>query len=611
MDPTGTEEEHKEGQFEICTQMEHSGTVLPQGNDGLGGPDEATAGREDATRADNAVDEASSAGSSEDSSTDGFDGVVKDMSTMWISEDENSDHDLDEKTRKHLEMREKNQLERERRERRKTEKYGPDFRREESDSSVTSLSGEDTDDYNNRKYQKGQAKKSEKKRENKELMRRNHRMYSTVVVTDIKHPRITNFDRKFLVEWKKKRLEYERLLRDKCRHAGLAKSQMVGYIKSCDPSLLRAMCETIWFEPDITEKRLRERIKEILKTPSHSFGITEADLEDYCHDLRMPAIGSVVSRLGLFMMQVNEVIDRYALKKDLKVKGSLQMFLKAVIKREPVSMIVEFAKVVREQMDRIEASDPLAQQQGLVGKKRSPPIGWTNSDVKRRRGMPVKAHVDKVMGWGDGKGVVVAGSQYAEEQAYDLPRDHEERKQRAEERRRVWENTRYNRNSASPARRGPAGGYGTGNSNSPFTNDKQHRLLCMSDAGTQVERVPGKQSELTNQGVSHRKECDKAIQAESQEAEEEEERWIVLNDVLEVPYCPDTGADQNIIPRRMVDALIKEQPSVKIVTLAEPISGTGCNDLQFETKAYVELRLSLANNSGNGQDPWKTSVLHC
>ncbi|CAK4675223.1 unnamed protein product, partial [Aphanomyces euteiches] len=171
MDPTGTEEEHKEGQFEICTQMEHSGTVLPQGNDGLGGPDEATAGREDATRADNAVDEASSAGSSEDSSTDGFDGVVKDMSTMWISEDENSDHDLDEKTRKHFEMREKNQLERERRERRKTEKYGPDFRREESDSSVTSLSGEGTDDYNNRKYQKGQAKKSEKKRENKELMR--------------------------------------------------------------------------------------------------------------------------------------------------------------------------------------------------------------------------------------------------------------------------------------------------------------------------------------------------------------------------------------------------------------------------------------------------------
>ncbi|CAK4419327.1 unnamed protein product [Aphanomyces euteiches] len=623
MDPTGTEEEHKEGQFEICTQMEHSGTVLPQGNDGLGGPDEATAGREDATRADNAVDEASSAESSEDSSTDGSDGVVKDMSNMWISEDENSDHDLDEKTRKHLEMREKNRLERERRERRKTEKYGLDFRRAESDSSVTSLSGEDTDVYNNRKYQKGQAKKSEKKRENIELMRRNHRMYSTVVVTDIKHPRITNFDRKFLVEWKTKRLEYERLLRDKCRHTGQAKSQMVGYIKSCDPSLLRAMCETIWFEPDITEKRLRDRIEEILKTPSHSFGITEADLEDYYHDLRMPAIGSVVSRLGLFMMQVNEVIDRYALKKDLKVKGSLKIARSDQARTGFYDRRI--CQVVREQMDRIEASDPLAQQQGLVGKKRSPPIGWTNSDVKRRRGTPVKVHVDKVMGWGDGKGVVGAGSQYAEEQAYDLPRDHEERKQRAEERRRVWENMRYNRNSASPARRGPAGGYGTGNSNSPFTNDKygpkdtQARsgklgyragnIVCYAcqTPGHKLnecpENSPNSQIKGYRKGrnavkrfkLNHKK--PKARAAATNETEEEE-RWIVLNDVLEVPYCPDTGADQNIIPRRVVDALIKEQPSVKIVTLAEPISGTGCNDLQFETKAYVELRLSLQTAAG-------------
>ncbi|KAH9125338.1 hypothetical protein AeMF1_004021, partial [Aphanomyces euteiches] len=629
--------------------MEHSGTVLPQGNDGLGGPDEATAGREDATRGDNADDEASSAESSEDSSTDGSDGEVKDMSNVWISEDENDDVDLDEKTLKYLEMREKNRLERERRERRKIEKYGPDFRRAESDSSVTSLSGEDTDDYNKRKYQKAQAKKSEKKRENKELMRRNHRMYSTVVVTDIKHPRITNFDRKFLVEWKKKRLECERLLRDKCRHAGQAKSQMVGYIESCDPSLLRAMYETIWFEPDITEKRLRDRIEEILKTPSHSFGITEADLEDYCHDLRMPATGSVASRLGLFMMQVNEVIDRYALKKDLEVKGSLKMFLKAVvyridapglsnlvrdqIKREPLFTIVEFANVVREQMDRIEASDRLAQQQGLVGKKQSPPIGWTNSDVKRRRGTPVKVHFDKVTGWGDEKGVVGAGSQYAEEQAYDLLRDHEKRKQRAEERRRVWENTRYNRNSASPGRRGPAGGYGTGNSNSPFRNDKygpndtqarsnkpgyrEGNIVCYAcqkpghKSNECPENSPNSQVKGYRKGRNaikrfkrnHKKKPKvqrawlKARAAATNETEEEE-RWIVLNDVLEVPYCPDTGADQNIIPRRMVDALIKEPPNVKIVTLAEPISGTGCNDLQFETKAYVELRLSLQTAAG-------------
>ncbi|KAG9397777.1 hypothetical protein AC1031_016627 [Aphanomyces cochlioides] len=114
-----------------------------------------TAEREDATRGENADDEASS----EDSSADSSDGEVKDMSLVYISEDEDNDGQLDEKT---LEMREKNRADRERRERHKIEKYGPDFRRAESDSSVTSLSGEDTDEYKERNYQKAQAKKAEK-----------------------------------------------------------------------------------------------------------------------------------------------------------------------------------------------------------------------------------------------------------------------------------------------------------------------------------------------------------------------------------------------------------------------------------------------------------------
>ncbi|CAK5201496.1 unnamed protein product, partial [Aphanomyces euteiches] len=79
---------------------------------------------------------------------------------------------------------------------------------------------------------------------------------------------------------------------------------------------------------------------------------------------------------------------------------------------------------------------------------------------------------------------------------------------------------------------------------------------------------------------------------------QEEERWITLEDALEVPYCPDTGADQNIIPRKMVDALLKERPSLKVTDLDEPIHGTACNDMPFETKSYVELNLRLQTAAG-------------
>ncbi|KAG9406911.1 hypothetical protein AC1031_003237 [Aphanomyces cochlioides] len=170
-----------------------------------------------------------------------------------------------------------------------------------------------------RKERKRQEIKAMKKREDKAAANRmarqirEERKSTTVIVSNIKHPRITDFDREFLVEWKRARLEYERQLDELAKHHGArALDRKMGYLQSCDPDLLRAMCECVWFE-EVDEEGLKKKIDEILNTPTHSFGITEADLDNYCKGLRMPAQGSVASRLGQFMKQVNDVIDKYAL----------------------------------------------------------------------------------------------------------------------------------------------------------------------------------------------------------------------------------------------------------------------------------------------------------
>ncbi|RHY14338.1 hypothetical protein DYB36_009730 [Aphanomyces astaci] len=51
-------------------------------------------------------------------------------------------------------------------------------------------------------------------------------------------------------------------------------------------------------------------------------------------------------------------------------------------------------------------------------------------------------------------------------------------------------------------------------------------------------------------------------------------RWVRLNSVLEVPYCPDTGTDQNIVPQAMVDDLQALQAQLQVVKLAAPFVGT-------------------------------------
>ncbi|KAH9117115.1 hypothetical protein AeMF1_009016 [Aphanomyces euteiches] len=339
------------------------------------------------------------------------------------------------------------------------------------------------------------------------------------------------------------------------------------------------MCECVWFE-EVDEEGLKRKIDEILNTPTHSFGITEADLDNYCKGLRMPAQGSVASRLGQFMKQVNDVIDKFALRQDLKVKGSLKMFLKAVVyridppglsnlvrfelKKEPVNSMTALAKLLKLHMERIEASDRLIQQQEqMERKKRSPPIGWTNHDVKRRKSSPVKVHFDKptTRDWGTERGLVGEGSDRARSKADDLFRFNLEQKQRAEEFRKVLENTQQNQamsRAPSPARdvkqeaRSNAPGFDQQGQRVCFVCRKPgHKAADCKEASPNTQNKgyrKGKNAikrfkkNKKKNGPAARRARRKARAAAMQDCQEEE-RWITLEDALEVPYCPDTGAD--------------------------------------------------------------------
>ncbi|RLO05260.1 hypothetical protein DYB28_008509, partial [Aphanomyces astaci] len=77
-----------------------------------------------------------------------------------------------------------------------------------------------------------------------------------------------------------------------------------------------------------------------------------------------------------------------------------------------------------------------------------------------------------------------------------------------------------------------------------------------------------------------------------------EQRWIRLNGVFEVPYCPDTGADQNVLPQRILEEMMTLQPDLMMVTLKEPIIGMACNNLPFQASAYVDLDIQLQTAAG-------------
>ncbi|KAG9398393.1 hypothetical protein AC1031_014736 [Aphanomyces cochlioides] len=315
---------------------------------------------------------------------------VRDRLGNVIIEEDSPEREVDEKTMKVLEERERNRI---RRERREAKHRAPGYEPPEgSDVSTDSQLSEDEQERDKaiRKERKRQEIKAMKKREDKAAANRMARQIreerkSTAVISGKERNWSMN----------------DSLTSSPNTMERVQSTEKMGYLQSCDPDLLRAMCECVWFE-EVDEGGLKIKIDEILNTPTHSFGITEADLDNYCKGLRMPAQGSVASRLGQFMKQVNDVIDKYALQQDLKVKGSLKMFLKAVvycidppglsnlvrfeIKKEPIDSMTAFAKLPKLHMERIEASDRLIQQQEqMEKKKRSPPMGWTNGDVNDAR----------------------------------------------------------------------------------------------------------------------------------------------------------------------------------------------------------------------------------
>ncbi|RHZ14398.1 hypothetical protein DYB31_015226, partial [Aphanomyces astaci] len=86
---------------------------------------------------------------------------------------------------------------------------------------------------------------------------------------------------------------------------------------------------------------------------------------------------------------------------------------------------------------------------------------------------------------------------------------------------------------------------------------------------------------------------------------EDDGRWVRLNSMLEVPYCPDTGADQNIVPQAMVDELQALQQQLQVVKLAAPFVGTTCNQMPYEANCYVDLTLTMQTAAGPVKVPGK------
>ncbi|RHZ37981.1 hypothetical protein DYB31_013563, partial [Aphanomyces astaci] len=297
--------------------------------------------------------------------------------------------------------------------------------------------------------------------------------------------------------------------------------------------------------------------------------------EEQCKKLRVDPFGDVASRVVSFMERLNNIIDTTGWKSQLKTLNMLKTFIKVVascitpfdvrdrveeqMKTVQASTLVEFSKILAEQLER-------TYQAELVMKSRG-------GDRKRGRDWDEK-------GQRTGKTrVQLKNEQYQREAYYqngNAPRP------------------KGGYTKPSPVERGRDGQVWYLGARSKIVNDLPSEL-SMAPAKTTVARYA--LSANNRDTVRAELKAKRAVRAMIAE-DGREQRWIRLNVVFEVPYCPDTGADQNVLPQRMLEELMTLQPDLMMVTLKEPMIGMACNNLPFQANAYVDLALQLQTVAG-------------
>ncbi|ETV64725.1 hypothetical protein H257_18441 [Aphanomyces astaci] len=422
----------------------------------------------------------------------------------------------------------------------------------------------------------------------------------------------------FIVSWVKKRETYEDKLRANAqRMSGKWRRSAVGLIPSTNRSLLKATCTYVWRVPveQLSEDDYRDRILEIVGQPATKWTPTKSDMQTYCRALSVDPHGDVTSRLVSFMERVDDVIDENGL--PTRVTPSyLRDRVEKQMKTVPANDLVAFADILCEQLDRTHDADMVNQQRNSYGSKR----GREEDDQGRRTTKHAKKANQAVRDQRE-----LRGNHPRPPGGYIKP----------ERSAAVWSPSTQKRAGDSPATI-----YGPQANSRPRHDDRHVQavrdearpqfapgrddrgMLCFvcQQPGHMARECPNKKDgDSGDTGWKKGKNAVKRFKARERKAnmqakrmkkppppsKEDDGRWVQLNSVLEVPYCPDTGADQNIVPQAMVDELQALQPQLQVVKLAAPFVGTACNQMPFEASSYVDLTLTMQTAAGPVKVPDK------
>ncbi|KAF0688156.1 Aste57867_20207 [Aphanomyces stellatus] len=354
---------------------------------------------------------------------------------------------------------------------------------------------------------------------------------------------------------------------------------------------------------DVTEDFLHKEIRAIVDGRDSKWDPTEEDFKHYCKRVKMSTRGDMRSRLVDFFVQVENVIKDQGLDEVLDDKEPRKMFLRAVMDRilpwdmgmlckqlaaaKKVQDLNGLYDVMKIQFGRLHECEELERERELVNRKRPHVVAFAEDTKKEgnRDGKRPRVN-DRVTPAAPPKPILKVpsvGSDEAGPHGDGRPRLNKDGPPKKGE---IYVKEPSRRARCWHCRK--AGHYAT---ECPDLTQEQRRKFAKK-AKNAVRRF---------RNAKRKKK--KVLRAADDAGGES--HTVTINGSIRASYCPDTGADINVIPRPMLTEVMRVCKDVYEASLKEPIHVELCDDRVAETHTYAELSLELETAAGTVKVPGK------
>ncbi|OWZ00649.1 hypothetical protein PHMEG_00028115 [Phytophthora megakarya] len=377
-------------------------------------------------------------------------------------------------------------------------------------------------------------------------------------------PRISSTSHSALINWKKARAEYEESVKARSKGDKELYDRLFESVKSTfDDKLLDALCTYRWnvTKEDVTDDRIMTEIDAIIKSVKNH---TLPDIDQrFAKELRFDMKETDVhERVLKYFMSCNQIIDDHGLKTCFEGDNGLKEKCKLLIESlAPNELKTDVKNAIRFQIP-VARSDEKKLHDLILEKTLE-----QDRDFRRRK----RSRYDEKFTKPD-KTQRVQGKPRAKDQRGRPQRganaEHDSRRSAAD---RVAKPAADEKKPAAP-RDGclKCGGPHYISSCSAATNEEKKEL-------------PKK---------FHRPRPEKSRMKRIKERLGGINR-VMLNDVLELQYCADTGSDRCLISRTNYNELIRRDARVTCIQLDAPVVGKAVGGHEVQSHASIDIRLQL------------------